>query len=515
MMKLTESMQAMHLAMQGMQQGVQSIQSDTSKMKTEMEELHRKVADHEQKLQAQSITVAGGQAFKMGTDADFTVKSTNPNFVIGPQVAEMIQNTLRDQVAPVMRACFAAQETRISQLEQDVQKMKQRTAWLERDSMDVQIRIAKTQVVCRGWQEWMTVQDRKLSVFEAAHEAGIHSNSYEVHTGVFDHATEVGKKVLSNVTVINFSHFEHRKKFLDHCWDKHRGGSVFWAQWWKETKITEKKTVPKMAERDAPDPFDPENKTVKEVYDTGETEEIEEESQTWSKEMTAQRIKVTPGNTQYERRLCAPFHQMMNAYTEAFPQYKGQRLKAHWKTLILTDPHDNSWMGRVKYVRERSTDSFQAQSTADWKCVIMLPDSHYDRVMEQWKKGWYSQLKKQMELTDTEDASIQGLSQGTAESYGTVARYTSFMRKMKPDWDGNTELGMQEWVARFKWEFPWKVQFERTAAQEEERKHWSTIRTADELMVLLQLLMFLCCCCCCCCCWLLLLLLLLWLLLLL
>ena len=67
----------------------------------------------------------------------------------------------------------------------------------------------------------------------------------------------------------------------------------------------------------------------------------------WEKKsLETQLIKINPGITQFERRLSGPFHQLMQAYTAAFPKYKGTTFKAHWQSLVLTDP-EGAWLGRV------------------------------------------------------------------------------------------------------------------------------------------------------------------------
>ena len=78
-----------------------------------------------------------------------------------------------------------------------------------------------------------------------------------------------------------------------------------------------------------------------------------------------------------------------------------QTLVPRWKTLVLEDP-SGVWLGRLKYQRRVSTVNTNAQSSSDWECILQLPEEHYDKVMEAWKDFWYDQLKKQMEVTNTE-----------------------------------------------------------------------------------------------------------------
>jgi hypothetical protein len=193
-------------------------------------------------------------------------------------------------------------------------------------------------------------------------------------------------------------------------------------------------------------------------------------------------VKVAPGVTQYERRLSAPFHQMMNAYSEAFTQYKGVNLGKKWKTLILTDPHNDAWLGRIKYIRAQESTSSTTAATTDWKCIIMLPEKHYETIMTQWMKNWYGQLKQQIERTEGEDEAIEEMGAKTKSDYTKVMRFSQCMKKVKPTWSTGTQDGLAAWVARFKWEFPWEVIFESVPEDHKERKEWEDLRTVEELM---------------------------------
>jgi hypothetical protein len=223
-----------------------------------------------------------------------------------------------------------------------------------------------------------------------------------------------------------------------------------------------------------------EKRTIKVTKDDG-TEAEEEEQYTqdhWEKlKLEGNLVKITPGITQFERRLSGPFHQLMQAYTAAFPKYKHTTFKAHWKSLVLTDP-EGAWLGRVKYVRDTTSQA----STAEWKCVIMLPQTHFSMILEAWKKNWYSQLKKQIEMTDTELETIEKAGELTATKYTAVQRFTRAMSRAKPQWDEHTEEGMEAWVARFKWEFPWKVEFEEVPQDSQERQAFADIPTVEQLM---------------------------------
>ena len=70
-------------------------------------------------------------------------------------------------------------------------------------------------------------------------------------------------------------------------------------------------------------------------------------------------------------------------------------MKPHWKTLVITDPATEAWIGQLQYVRTKPTQTMSTGTPADWCCKIMLPAEIYDQVMEAWSKGWHPQFPKQ------------------------------------------------------------------------------------------------------------------------
>ena len=97
----------------------------------------------------------------------------------------MISQALSSKVAPVLTAAMTAVDQRLTVVEQEVQRMKLRTAWMERDMMYLQIEVAKTQVVARVWPENFTAADRKLTVQEALKEADIDERFVAINTSGF------------------------------------------------------------------------------------------------------------------------------------------------------------------------------------------------------------------------------------------------------------------------------------------------------------------------------------------
>ena len=110
----------------------------------------------------------------------------------------MITQALQDKVPPAMGAMhthygmqFQAHRQRIESLEQEVQKLKIRTAWVEKDVMYQQIEVAKRTLVLRGFPDWMSHADRELTVDQAVREAGL-------------------------ISILTVPTFGIRKKLLDH-----------------------------------------------------------------------------------------------------------------------------------------------------------------------------------------------------------------------------------------------------------------------------------------------------------
>ena len=109
-------------------------------------------------------------------------------------------------------------------------------------------------------------------------------------------------------------------------------------------------------------------------------------------------IKMTPGITQFERRLWAPMHGLMNACQKAFKKYQKESLVPKWKTLFLTDQQD-AWLGRSLYQRRSQSLTATTGNPADWICTAQLPKEHKDAILIAWKEVWYDQLRQQVNLT--------------------------------------------------------------------------------------------------------------------
>ena len=152
------------------------------------------------------------------------------------ECAAMITQALQDKVAPAMGAMhthygmqFQAHRQRTESLEQEVQKLKIRTAWVEKDVMYQQIEVAKRTLVLRGFPEWMSHADRELTVDKAVREAGLTGTDWDLTTSSMDDGQEERK--LSQVSILTVPTFSIRNKLLNHS-------SRLYAWYWKEEKIT-------------------------------------------------------------------------------------------------------------------------------------------------------------------------------------------------------------------------------------------------------------------------------------
>ena len=123
------------------------------------------------------------------------------------ECAAMITEALTGKVAPALGALhshfgpqFQVHRQRIDHIESEVQKLKIRTAWVEKDVMFSQIEVAKRTLVLRNFPEWMTVQDRALTVNQAVREMGLSHVEWDLTTTQMDDGQ--GELKLSQVSIL-------------------------------------------------------------------------------------------------------------------------------------------------------------------------------------------------------------------------------------------------------------------------------------------------------------------------
>ena len=190
---------------------------------------------------------------------------------------------------------------------------------------------------------------------------------------------------------------------------------------------------------------------------------------------------MAPGITQFERRLGAPLHGLMNAYQRLFVRFKKEPLTPRWKTLILEDK-EGAWLGRILYSRKTRSLTGTAGTMADWSCEVQLPAEHKDRILECWRDVWYDQLKQQIAQTEVEKAAFSSASQKTSQDYLAAARLNRFPTKAVPNYDEGEEQGIENWVARFKFEYMWELSFTGLSQDHPDRQYFQNLRPVEELM---------------------------------
>ncbi|CAE7208053.1 hypothetical protein AK812_SmicGene29313 [Symbiodinium microadriaticum] len=145
-------------------------------------------------------------------------------------------------------------------------------------------------------------------------------------------------------------------------------------------------------------------------------------------------VKMAPGITQFERRLGAPMHGLMNAYQKLFPSFKKESLIPRWKT----------------YLGGQGTTG----TASDWSCEVQFPAEHKDRILEAWRDVLYDQVKQQDNV---------------------AARLNRFLTKAVPSYTDGEEEGIEHWLARFKFENELMEEMAATKAAEAEIKPGDTL----------------------------------------
>ena len=227
---------------------------------------------------------------------------------------------------------------KINTLEHEVRMLKIRTAWTEKDLMYSQIEAAKRTLVVRNFPEWATAADRELTVAEALKENNLGYLEWDLTTTNMEGSD--GKKFLAPISILTVQTYGARKKVMDACsravvryWHEVKDEAGHEKE--DETEDTEKKTTKEErteGEKSAGSQ-DPKDDDMGEGSKT-ETSQKVWEIKTWNWNLP---VKMAPGITQFERRLGAPLHGLMNAYQKLFTRFKKESLVPRWKTLILED----------------------------------------------------------------------------------------------------------------------------------------------------------------------------------
>ena len=204
------------------QDALASIATELSKLAAGMEQLQVQNAPEtaHRATMAQSIELLTGDGSSVLSTAEpvarppeWTVTAADDKDapITRAECAALITQALQDKVAPAIGGNahplwqFQAHRQRIESLEQEVQKLKIRTAWVEKDVMYQQIEVAKRTLVLRGFPEWMSHADRELTVDKAVREAGLTGTDWDLITSSMDDGQ--GERKLSQVSILTVPTF--------------------------------------------------------------------------------------------------------------------------------------------------------------------------------------------------------------------------------------------------------------------------------------------------------------------
>jgi hypothetical protein len=408
--------------------------------------------------------------------------SSDGSFVTEERVAEMISQALLTKVAPALTHAFQEVGTqlqstnaRVQTLEEEVRALRIRTAWAEKDLMYSQIEAAKRTITTRNWPTWMTEDDRLLTVQKALYAEGISQKEWELTT--LRTVDENNVNTLAPLSILTVRTFAQRRQLIQNA-------SRIDLWYWKEktssttTPASQGEAAPPSGTASTAAPGSGMVGSAGDAAGDGASTAPKAYEATWCK---GPPIKLAPGITQFERRLGAPMHGLMNAYQQTFSKYKKETLAPRWKTLILEDAA-NAWLGRIKYVRVQCSQTSNTGNMSDWKCVVQIPEEHKDRLLTVWKDIWYSQLKTQILQTDVETSAIDKAAEVTSQSYAEAPRLSKFLSKSVPHYDAGSEQGLEQWVARFRYEYPWPLEFQGLTADHPDRRHFQNMRNVEDLM---------------------------------
>ena len=379
--------------------------------------------------------------------------------VTGAEVAQIVQTALQMQVKPVVQEVYNQLDNRLAITESEVAKLKMRVAWAEKDLLTAQIQVAKRTAIFRNWPAHYTTADRQLTIREAFRAAEVSTEFLDIYTGSFkgdnEQITLSGNSIVSTVCFYDRQQLFNTHRDVDASYTACPG--------WKWVKVKKSK------EEEEDDGNGGKKKVLKEYDD-------------WTAEMQAQdKIKIAPGVTQMERRLEAPLFGLMNSLQRLLKKFKGQSFKPYWKSLVLTDP-TGAWLGQVRYERTQLSQTSTASSQSDFKCTVYIPEELYTEVLETWSEIWFDQLAKQYSQTEDEEQALVHSSKQTAEDYQKVIRFTRHIQAIKPKWDDAQDRNVENFVQRYKWEFPWPIYFEKVGPEDPMRTSFSQLQDVSQLM---------------------------------
>ncbi|CAE6947398.1 unnamed protein product [Symbiodinium sp. CCMP2592] len=357
-------------------------------------------------LQPQSFTVPLAQGVDLNAPA-----------TVG-QCMELVQMAMQQKVAPALGAVYSSLSTsqvrtneRVGNLEQQVRALRIRTAWAEKDMLFSQIEQAKRTIVCRNFPTWQTEADRRLTVEKALAKAGLWNidGMWDLATTRLDTGTP-GKPELSATSILTVPSLTVRKRILE------VSDRVY--PWYFHQEKPGTGEEPKEPE-DAQDGS--EGTAEKTPAESSQAAGSKEPAKTYEYKGGGP-VKLSPGVTQFERRLASPLQGLMNAYRAAFSKFTKEPLVPRWKTLALVDSKE-AWLGRIVYRRGGPSQTTSTGTLTDWECEIHIPEEHATKLLETWRSIWYDQLRQQV-------------------------NQTTFLTKAIPEYNEGEDEGLDHWIAR-------------------------------------------------------------------
>ncbi|CAE7691099.1 ZIFL1 [Symbiodinium sp. CCMP2592] len=396
-------------------------------------------------LQPQSFTVPLAQGVDLNAPA-----------TVG-QCMELVQMAMQQKVAPALGAVYSSLSTsqvrtneRVSNLEQQVRALRIRTAWAEKDMLFAQIEQAKRTIVCRNFPTWQTEADRRLTVEKALAKAGLWNidGMWDLTTTRLDTGTP-GKPELSATSIVTVPSLTIRKRILE------------------------------VADRVYPWYFHQEKPGTTE--EPKEPDEAKDSSEGTAEKTKAESSQAAGSKEEAKTRLASPLQGLMNAYRAAFSKFAKEPLVPRWKTLALVDSKE-AWLGRIVYRRGVPSQTTSTGTLTDWECEIHIPEEHANKLLETWRSIWYDQLRQQVNQTTVEQEAFDSAARLTAHNYAEAKRLSRFLTKAIPEYNEGEDEGLDHWIARFRYEFPWPVKFVQVPSDAEERTHFTGLRSTEELM---------------------------------
>ena len=111
-----------------------------------------------------------------------------------------------------------------------------------------------------------------------------------------------------------------------------------------------------------------------------------------------------------------------------------------------------------------------------------LPEEYKDILLSTWRDVWYDQLRQQVNQTMVEQPGDETASQSTSQDYAAAVRFSRFLTRSIPAYNAGEEQGIDNWLARFKYEYSWELNFAFLPSKHPDRLHFTDMRSVEELL---------------------------------